>query len=108
MFVDFLYFELCSDIGENISVDLRSAWKDFTTKEYDDKDYPHITLLKTIEDYESLYKIIDVQVNEMRSVDLVLGLNVYCYRKKSSDLSPQCCFRGYWDGNSWSEYNMDE
>lgn len=108
LLVDFLDVGLCSDTIENISFDLRNALENFgATERYTDEDYLHLNLLKTIEDYDSLYKITDVNIIELRSGNIVLGLGVYHYTKSSSNLSHKLCFRGYWDGKFWHEHNMD-
>lgn len=107
LLVDFLDVGFCDYTVENISFDLRNRLKNFTTEEYEEEDYLQINLLDTFDDYENYYKIRDVKVIELKSGNLMLGLEVYWYRKNCSELNSQCCFRGYWDGKFWHEHNMD-
>lgn len=86
--------------ADSYTSQLRSA---FTNIE-DEVDYLNIKELKPVipHYYDSCtYSVRNIQVVQLRSGKIALGLDVLFKPTGSSNSQYRCCFRGWWDGTDW-------
>lgn len=87
-------------IADCYNSQLRGAFDNTGT----DVDYITTTeLTPTIYDdaRDCKYSIRNVQIVVLRSGNIALGLDVLSKPASVSNRYYRCCFRGWWDGNSW-------